>query len=94
MIVRAEEVAMSEPVTVSLADHWRVYLDGLVKNRRFESVDDAIESSLRLLEATEHADDRLARMLHDGEQEGGFEEFDYDGFLKDVRGRDGDRKAA
>ncbi len=84
---------MSEPVTVSLADHWRVYLDGLVRSGRFASAEDAIESGLRLMEATEHAEDRLARLLEEGEAEGGFEEWDRDAFLAEMH-RSDDRKAA
>ena len=85
---------MSEPVTVSLADHWRVYLDGLVRSGRFASAEDAIESGLRLMEATEHADDRLDRMLEDGERSGDAGPWDVRAFLDQVHEMSDKREAA
>ncbi|HEU0043110.1 ribbon-helix-helix domain-containing protein [Sphingomonas sp.] len=85
---------MSETIPVALAEHWRVYLQGLVQNRRFASVDDAVESALRLLEAHESADDRLARLLEEGEATGGFAEWDYDAFKAEMHQRHDARKAA
>ena len=46
---------MAEPVQVILPEHWRVYLQNLVRSGRFASTDKAIESSLRLLESRESA---------------------------------------
>ena len=85
---------MADKVTVSLAEHWNVYLNGLVQNRRFESVDDAIESSLRLLEATEHAEDRLARLLEEGERSGDAGPWDFQSFLNEAHELAGNREAA
>lgn len=85
---------MSEPIPVNLAPHWRVYLEGLVQNRRFASVDDAIENSIRLMEAREHREDRLAALLEEGEREGGFEEWDFEKFKAEMCEEHDDRKAA
>ena len=85
---------MAEPISVSLPDHWLVYLQGLVENRRFESMDEAIASGIRLLEADEHEADHLARLLDEGERDGGFEEWDYDKFKAEMRHRGDDRQAA
>lgn len=83
---------MAEAIPVRLADHWLIYLEGLVQSQRFDSLDEAIESGIRLLEADQNTEDRLARLLEEGENDGGFEEWDYDRFRADMRQRD--RKAA
>ena len=75
---------MTQAVSVNLSEHWLVYLRGLVQDRRFASLDDAIESGVRLLEADNHAEDRLARLLEEGERDGGFEEWDYEKFRADM----------
>lgn len=85
---------MSEPIPVTLAPHWRVYLEGLVQNRRFASLDHAIESSIRLMEAREHHEERLALLLEEGEREGGFEEWDFVRFKAEMRREHNARKAA
>lgn len=85
---------MSEPLTITLSPHWRIYLEGLVQNRRFASLDDAIESGVRLLESREHSGDRLAQLLEEGEREGGFEEWDYEKFKAEVRQDEDACKAA
>ena len=85
---------MSRDVTISLADHWSTYLDGLILDRRYESVDHAIEHALRLLEAVEDKEDRLTRLLEEGERDAGFKEWDYEGFKAEMRRPDDDRKAA
>ena len=85
---------MPEPITVTLAEHWRVYLDGLVQSGRFTSTDDAIESSLRLLEAVEHEDDRLMRMLEEGEQSGDAGPWDVNEFLSEMHELSDEREAA
>lgn len=85
---------MSKQVTIELADDWSTYLDGLISDRRYESVDHAIEHALRLLEAVEDKEDRLTRLLEEGEREAGFEEWDYERFKTEMRRSGDDRKAA
>lgn len=85
---------MAEAITVALADHWRVYLEGLIRDRRFQSLDEAIESGLQLLEINERGGASLACLLGEGERDGGFEEWDYDSFRSEMRRRDDDREAA
>ena len=85
---------MAESIPVTLSEHWRVYVEGLVQNRRFASVSDALETGLRLLEADEHATDRLAYLLEEGEREGGFAEWNYEQFKAEMHQRHDARKAA
>lgn len=85
---------MTQTVSVTLADHWLVYLQGLVRDQRFASLDDAIESGVRLLEADGSAEDRLARLLDEGERSGDAGVWNLDSFLAEAHEHDADRQAA
>ena len=76
---------MSQEVTVRIASRWYSYLQGLVSDRRFMSIDDAVEDALRLLEATEDKDEQLARMLAEGEESGDAGSWDLQSFLREAR---------
>lgn len=79
---------MSQEVTVKLAGRWYSYLQELVADRRFSSMDDAVEDALRLLEATEDREERLARLLQEGEQSGDAGSWDLQALLTEARERD------
>ena len=85
---------MSDTIPVALAPHWRVYLEGLVQNRRFASVDDAIEDALRLMEKSENRQDRLERLLQEGEDSGDAGPWDLPSFLAEMRDSHAGREAA
>ena len=85
---------MSQDVTVRLADHWLVYAQARVDAGRFESLDHAMEHALRVLEASEDREDRLARLLEEGEQSGDAGPWDYQEFLTEMHELDGERQAA
>ena len=85
---------MSQHVTVNLADRWVAYLQDLVADRRFDSLDHVIEDALRLLEATEDKERRLARLLDEGDRSGDAGSWDLKAFLIEARKRDASRKAA
>jgi putative addiction module CopG family antidote len=85
---------MTTEVTVRLAGRWAEYLQALVADRRFDSIDHALEESLRLLEAFEDREERLARLLDEGERSGDAGSWSLDAFLTECRERDGGRKAA
>ena len=80
---------MTQEFTVKLEDRWLAYLRGLVADRRFTSVDDAVEDALRLLEATEDRDEQLSRLLAEGERSGDAGAWDLPAFLREARERDG-----
>lgn len=85
---------MAEMLSVTLPEHWLVYARGLVSNGRFASLDAAIEDALRLLEATEARQDRLERLLEEGEQSGDAGPWDLQSFLIEARELDAERQAA
>lgn len=79
---------MSHEVTLKLERRWYTYLRQLVDDRRFPSIDDAVEDALRLLEATEEREERLARLLLEGEHSGDAGSWDLRAFLTAARERD------
>ena len=85
---------MTQQVSVTLSDRWAEYLTGLVADRRFESTDHALEDALRLLEKTTDSEERLRRLLEEGEASGDAGPWDLQAFLAEARARDDGREAA
>lgn len=85
---------MAETLSVTLPEHWLVYARGLVSSGRFASLDHAMEDALRSLEAADAREERLERLLEEGEQSGDAGPWDLQAFLSEAWELDADRQAA
>lgn len=74
---------MQRNTSVILGDHFSTFIDGKIKQGRFESTSEAVRAGLRLLEAEESKLDLLRAKLAEGEaQIARGEGADGEGFMK------------
>ena len=78
---------MAKNTSVSLGDHFSVFVDRQIAAGRYGSASEVVRAGLRLLEEHEIKLAALRAALIEGEQSGPSEPFDFDRFLEGKRGR-------
>lgn len=72
---------MSKNTSVSLGDRLETYARRKVETGQFSSISDVIRDALRRSEERDMRIERLRKLIHEGEESGFAEEFDFDKFL-------------
>jgi len=71
--------------SVTLSDHFVEYARRKVASGEFSSISEVIRDSLRRAEERDIRIERLRTLIHEGEESGPAQLFDFDEFLKDMR---------
>ena len=72
---------MPKSTSISLGEHFTVFIENQVSTGRYGSASDVVRAGLRLLEETEEKRAALVAALIEGEQSGPSTEFDFEAFL-------------
>ena len=75
---------MAKNTSILLGDHFEKYVAKQVKSGKFSSTSEVIRSALRLFEYEETKREGLIKALKKGEASGFVDDFNPDGFLKDL----------
>ena len=75
---------MGKNTSISIGNHFEVFISDKVKSGRFSSVSEVIRSALRLLEREDKKEKELIKALEIGEQSGFVENFDTKEHLKEL----------
>lgn len=78
---------MAKNTSVAIGDHFRRFIEQLVKQGRFGSTSEAIRAGLRLLEEREAKLEALRIAVQEGIASGPAEDFDFDDFISHKIGR-------
>lgn len=76
---------MARNTSVSLGDHFAVFVDTQVLSGRYGSASEVVRAGLRMLESHESQVRALQQALKAGEESGEATPFDEDSFLKRMR---------
>lgn len=77
--------SMARNTSISLDEHFVRFIDGAVKDGRYQSASEVVRAGLRLLEEQETKLAALRLAVQGGEESGIAENFDLDSFLKSMR---------
>lgn len=74
---------MAKNTSVTLGDHFDVFISSQIESGRFGSASEVIRAGLRLLENTETRLQTLRKALEEGE-ESGIADYNYDDFMAEL----------
>ncbi len=73
---------MAKNTSVAIGDHFRRFIEQLVKRGRFDTTSEAIRAGLRLLEEREAKLEAFRIAVQEGIDSGPAEEFDFDVYIE------------